>query len=203
MTAIPLDSIRRDNHIQQRVGGLQTPRVREYAKAMREDANFPPIVVYYDGQDYWLADGFHRVAAAEEAKRKKIEADIHPGTYRDAILHAVGANAAHGIRRTNADKRKAVLTLLQDREWRQWSDHELARVTHTTQPFVSKVRHQALDGDTSTLRKGADGRIINTGNIGRNLPLQRLEQAWERASASERQQWLEGHQEEILALRRS
>ncbi|QXD15805.1 hypothetical protein GQ464_002330 [Rhodocaloribacter litoris] len=59
---------------------------------------------------------------------------------RDAILHSVGANAEHGLRRTGADKRRAVMTLLQDEEWRRWSDREIARRCRVSHPFVAKMR---------------------------------------------------------------
>ncbi|MBT3274957.1 MAG: streptomycin biosynthesis regulator, partial [Spirochaetales bacterium] len=49
----------------------------------------------------------------------EIDADIRQGTQQDAVLHSVGANAAHGARRTNDDKRLAVKTLLCDGEWSQ------------------------------------------------------------------------------------
>ena len=38
------------------------------------------------------------------------------GTQRDAILWSISANATHGLRRTNEDKRRAVTRLLQDPE---------------------------------------------------------------------------------------
>jgi hypothetical protein len=56
-----------------------------------------------------------------------IAADVRPGGQREAILHSVGANAKHGWRRSNEDKRKTVLTLLNDPEWAQWSDREIGR----------------------------------------------------------------------------
>ena len=68
----------------------------------------------FDGTDYWLADGFHRFWAAKEAGLTEIYEEIHPGTLRDAILFSLSANSKHGLRRTNADKRKAVQTLLDD-----------------------------------------------------------------------------------------
>ena len=53
-----------------RFGGTQ-PRARlddaiiqEYAEAMIAGDVFPPVAVFHDGADYWLADGFHRVNAA-------------------------------------------------------------------------------------------------------------------------------------------
>jgi hypothetical protein len=46
---------------------------------------------------------------------------------RDALLFSVGANAIHGHRRTNEDKRRAVDVLLNDPEWRVWNDSEIAR----------------------------------------------------------------------------
>jgi uncharacterized ParB-like nuclease family protein len=88
--------------------------VEEYAAAMADGAKFPAITVFYDGAEYWLADGFHRLAATDTAGREKINCDVRQGTRRDAVLHSVGANAAHGMRRTNDDKRRAVRVMLED-----------------------------------------------------------------------------------------
>lgn len=122
--------------------GLNQETVAEYAEAMRRGERFPAIEVFHDGLDYWLADGFHRHAAWKEAfgSSEKIPTIIKPGTRRDAILAAAAANARHGLRRTPADKRRAVLVLLQDDEWSQWSDNEIARRCGVSQPFVSKLR---------------------------------------------------------------
>ena len=43
------------------------------------------MVVYYDGQDYWLYDGFHRVYAALSLNRFDIEAEVVQGTYSDMV----------------------------------------------------------------------------------------------------------------------
>jgi hypothetical protein len=101
---------------------------------------FPLVVVFFDGAEYWLADGFHRIIAAEELGLAEIAADVREGTRRDAILFAVGANAAHGLKRTNRDKRNTVMLLLKDPEWSAWSDGEIARRCAVTQQFVSKLR---------------------------------------------------------------
>jgi hypothetical protein len=52
----------------------------------------------------------------------EIAADVRAGGRRDAILYAVGANAAHGLKRTNRGKRNAVMVLLKDPEWSDWAD---------------------------------------------------------------------------------
>ncbi len=44
--------------------------VADYAADMASGAGFPPVVVYFDGTDYWLADGFHRVRAATRIARR-------------------------------------------------------------------------------------------------------------------------------------
>jgi len=111
-----------------RIDGGTQPRtefnedvIAEYAQLLPEGAEFPAITVYFDGAHYWLADGFHRYWAAKRANAELSINVIH-GSNRDAILHSVGANAKHGLRRSNQDKRKAVTTLLLDKEWCQWSD---------------------------------------------------------------------------------
>jgi len=167
METLKLEQIIRDESIQQRVGGIQDTRVREYTKSMLNGDYFPPVIVFREGEKYWLADGFHRCSAAEELGKTKIEVDIKEGSKREAILYAVGANADHGIRRTNVDKRKSALTLLRDQEWQKWSDHEIAKRTRTTQPFISKLRRELTGGKESAHRKAANGRVMNTQNIGR------------------------------------
>ena len=52
----------------------------------------------------------------------KISADVREGSRRDAILYAVGANAWRGLKRTNRDKRNAVMVLLKDPEWGRRQD---------------------------------------------------------------------------------
>lgn len=164
-TMLDLAIIRTSGGTQTRSGTYQAT-VDEYAEAMRAGAEFPPVEVFLDGENYWLADGFHRVAAAREAGYEAIAANVHLGTRRDAVLYSVGANATHGLRRSNADKRRAVEMLLKDEEWRQWSDREIARRVGVSATFVGSVRATVSDGQSSTVRKGADGRAIDTANIG-------------------------------------
>lgn len=142
---LPIDRIRTDGGTQPREQ-INPDVVDAYAEilAQNEDHAFPPIVVFLDGPlkapHYWLADGFHRLDAHKKAGRKSIRADIHNGTQRDAVLYSVGANAEHGLQRSNADKRRAVLTLLQDEEWGQWSDREIARRCRVDHKTVANVR---------------------------------------------------------------
>lgn len=129
-------------------GGTQ-PRVRicdelvdDYAASYRDNDPMPPLDVFYDGTDYWLADGFHRLAGAIKADQAKIECFINEGSLRDAVLFSVGANATHGQRRTNVDKRRAVKTLLEDPEWQDWSDNVIARACHVSNHLVADIRDE-------------------------------------------------------------
>ena len=108
---IPLSKLKRDPKTQQRIG-LNEETVGEYKEAISLGAKFPPIKVRFDGEHYWLWDGFHTAQAYERLKLTEIEAEVTPGNLRDAILDSVGANAEHGLRRSREDKRKAVLALL-------------------------------------------------------------------------------------------
>lgn len=116
--------------------------VAEYADAMKDGAKFPPAVVFHDGAEYFLADGFHRFFAAKKCGSPGIFCDVREGTSRDAILFSFGANGTHGLRRTAADKRKAVITMLEDIEWQDWSDREIARQCCVSHPFVAALRKE-------------------------------------------------------------
>jgi ParB-like chromosome segregation protein Spo0J len=64
-------------------------KVREYAGMIRRREKIQPTMVYHDGQNYWLADGFHRVTAAQRLGRKRIKATIVPGTYTQSASISV------------------------------------------------------------------------------------------------------------------
>jgi ParB-like chromosome segregation protein Spo0J len=108
---LPLSHISRNQRAQPRAK-LDEQVIAEYAEAMRQGEIFPPVTVFYDGKDYWLADGYLRFEAAARIGRDSISAEVHEGTLRDATLWAVGANATHGRRRSEADKQRAARQLL-------------------------------------------------------------------------------------------
>src|SRR3954452_4224513 len=123
---VPLDMIRLDGGTQPRAA-IDESLVAEYAEAMENRVRFPPVVAFTDGADTWLADGFHRWHAGKRAGLMTIATDLRQGSRRDAIFFSVGANAAHGQRRTPEDRRRAVQTLLGDPEWSRWSDRRIAK----------------------------------------------------------------------------
>lgn len=124
---------------------LHYPTVEEYAEALRGDAEFPPLIVFFDGTDHWLADGFHRLEAYKQCGYVEVPVDFRKGSKRDAILFSVGANARHGLPRTNEDKRRAVMVLLNDPEWGKKSDRWIAEQAAVSAMMVSRMRK-----DTST-----------------------------------------------------
>jgi hypothetical protein len=146
--SLAVANIRRDGGTQARVGNNEET-VESYAEAMRDGRwEWTPgnaVIVYVDDDwVYWLADGFHRVEAAQRAGRDTVLADIRRGARRDAVLYAAGANAAHGLRRTRQDVRRAIEVLLRDEEWVGWSDREIARHARCNHETVGTVRRELI-----------------------------------------------------------
>lgn len=139
---------------------INSEAVTEYAAAMEDAANkFPPVIVFHDGKQYILADGFHRVEAARRNGFKDILAEVHKGTKSDALRFALSANCAHGIPRTHADKRSSVEMALT--EWPEMSDLELSRVCAVGNHLVAEVR-KGLESNMAIphveTRIGRDGK---------------------------------------------
>ncbi len=146
--SIPITDIA-DGSAQMRVE-MKPDVVLDYADDMAAGAIFPPVIVYFDGTTFWLGDGFHRVAAARKLERESIDAEVRDGDARQAILHGIGSNASHGLRRTQADKRRAVERLLRDEEWSMWSNREIAKAAKVDHKTVAKVRREILGGEFPT-----------------------------------------------------
>lgn len=126
-----------------------------------EGQQWPGLHLVAQGDQLWLADGFHRLHAAKQAGLTQFQAIIETGTQRDAIQMSLGANARHGKRRTNADKRRAVERALLDDQWVRWTDARIARLCYVTSSLVSKVRtslEQTGEITYETILHGEDGR---------------------------------------------
>lgn len=113
------------------------PSVNEYKQLLLDSQpdEWPfqePLVAYRLRGKLKVVSGFTRGRAAQLAERQHVPVLILTGSKRDALNHALGANAEHGYRRTNRDKRKAVLRAIGE-----YPDHsavaiaELCKVSHT------------------------------------------------------------------------
>ncbi len=150
-----ISALRRESQFQARLA-VSREVIANYAAVMKAGARFPAPLVYKFEGEYWVVDGFHTIAAAELAGLQHIEVLVCEGSRRDALLAAASANASHGLQRTTADKRRAIQMLLEDEEWRRWSDTEIARRVGVTDKTVAAVRN------------GHDGTLGNSESTGKN-----------------------------------
>jgi len=108
---LDISKIRIDGDTQPRLA-IDQGVVAEYVGLLEAGAEFPPVQVVSDGAAHWLVDGFHRYFAHRKLERKQIKAEVTTGVLSEAQWLSLGANKAHGLRRTNNDKAKAVIKAL-------------------------------------------------------------------------------------------
>ena len=148
MKKLKIEQIEIDAGTQTRVQ-LHDTTVEDYAEAMTAGKKFPPVVVFYDGTHFFLADGFHRLMAAALNGWKEIESDIRKGGRVDALKHSLGANTGHGLRRTGPDKRRCVEIAL--KEFPKLSARAVAEMCGVSDPFVLEIKKvEVLTVSTST-----------------------------------------------------
>jgi ParB-like chromosome segregation protein Spo0J len=123
---VGLNNITVDPEIQSRVK-CDREFERQFAEAMLRGDLFPPVDVFWDGEAYLLADGFHRYSAHQRVGQDNIRCRIHEGSRRDAIVFSAGANRAFSIPRTLDDMRKAAGMLFADDEWFNKSAEQIAK----------------------------------------------------------------------------
>ena len=111
-TALSITEIRIDGGTQMREK-LCHDTAERYAEHMRDGDEFPPVTVFFDGSDYWLADGFHRCEAAKQAGVEMVPGDVRQGSRLDAIKYACRANDSNGLSRTKGDLAKSYANAVQ------------------------------------------------------------------------------------------
>jgi hypothetical protein len=163
--------IRTDLGTQMRVA-MNEDVVKEYAEAMQAGCEFPALRAYFDEPNdvIILADGFHRLAAHNKIRpNDQILVELIIGTAEDAQWESIGANKAHGLRRTNEDKRNAVKMALLHPKGAGESNRKIAEHVGVNESTDRRIRHElesTAQTTQSNSRTGRDGRTINTARIG-------------------------------------
>lgn len=131
--------------------------VDEYASDMKAGAVFPAIIVFAEkgSERIILGDGEHRLLATQLNGKKTINCEVRVGDKAKALRYSLGANDKHGLRRTQADKRKAVLMAMNEPEYEDWSLRALSELCHVSHELVRQIKQEinekakALDDEDS------------------------------------------------------
>lgn len=118
--------------------------IEMYQKDIENGQEMPAIDVYAEkgSSRHILADGFHRLIATINAGHDEIKVDVYEGGMHEALLHALGANTLHGLRRSNSDKIHAVQMALKDPAISQLTQQEIADVCRVSVKTVYRVEQK-------------------------------------------------------------
>jgi hypothetical protein len=188
---VRLDAVAIDAGTQVRAA-IDEATVTHYAERMTAGDVFPAIVLFHDGTQHHLADGFHRVLAAQRIQWRELDAEVRPGTKADAIWFALAANRANGKPMTGADKRHAIVLALQT--WPDRSTRMIAAQIGCDQSFVVKVRPQVMTDSSPARVTGKDGKSYPASRTPvRRPPEERRDQIAELASKGYSTRQIAGH----------
>jgi hypothetical protein len=163
-----LKEIRIDGGTQARKS-LNQDVVNEYAQQMQDGAIFPPVVVFNDGSDLWLADGFHRYFAHRQNGELEIEVEIHQGTVDDATLYAIGATRKRGLPFNREDLKEIIARIVKHPVWGTWPTRKVADLIGCSAMTVSRVKSSIEEAPKSvsyTTRQGTQ-TVMDTSSIGK------------------------------------
>jgi hypothetical protein len=160
--SLKLEDIRLDGDTNPRAE-LDRDVVHDYAEKYAAGVKMPPPLVFFDGEKNWLVDGFHRWHAARKAKVEKLLCTIVKGTLEAARWASYAQNQAHGQRRSNPDKQRAVIAALRHPKAASMTDVSIAEHVGVGHDMVADHRAK-LAQDTSlrnpqTENKGKPRRV--------------------------------------------
>jgi hypothetical protein len=156
-----LNKIRIDGDTQARER-LDESVVAEYAAHMKDGAKFPPLIVFYDGTDNWLADGFHRYFAYKQHAALDVDVEVREGTKDDALLYAFGAAAQRGLPMNHQDYKAIIKRMLAHPVWSQWTNTTIAKHIGCSSMTVGRIKKElekeSAPPDTTKKYKDKDGK---------------------------------------------
>lgn len=164
ISLVKIERIGGDPRLQMREGINETV-VEEYVEQVKlrqekgEHGEFPgkPLVTFFDKKEKkeWLADGYQRLEAYKRCGLKSVTVERHEGSFREAWLYALSANAGHGLKRSKNDIAKAIRAVLLDAELKDLSTVKIAELVKCSSQYVSKVKAEIGHSSEAGQRKSA------------------------------------------------
>lgn len=172
--SLPIELPRIDADTQSRIK-INDDTVVDYAAlivASDGEWPFPPIDVFHDGTDYYVADGFHRLLGAMRTKRGSIPCRIHTGTAMDARIFGMTANDTHGMRMTRADKRACIEWLLDNggKMTQKAIAEAVGVVARTVSTVVADRKYESTPPKPLPDSRGADTQVASPPEGGDGQP---------------------------------
>jgi hypothetical protein len=205
LTILAVDRIKLDWRAQPR-DHVNEDVATQYGELMREGQwdyarSTGPIVVFSDGAEHWLADGFHRVLGAKAAGIAEVLCEVQPGSLRDAQWHSFSANALHGYPRGRKDVDRILRRIFEDEKWSTEPVRDIAEHTGIPATTVFRYRDRILyaaktvePANSVPVEQGSGGRqllaatrisyVLTEGaeHVGRLTPAEYLDiSTWKRA----------------------
>jgi ParB-like chromosome segregation protein Spo0J len=127
--------------------------ILDLARALRDGAKFPPILVFPVGREYYVMDGHHRLAAYDtEGWTRMIPAKVFSGTLAEATRMALRGNARNKLPMTKADRLSAAWRLVKE----EAADDSIATIASDS--GVSKATVSNMRAVLATLKEMAVSR---------------------------------------------
>ncbi|MDE2100988.1 MAG: ParB/RepB/Spo0J family partition protein [Patescibacteria group bacterium] len=173
---------------------LSDEAIEEYAAAFD---NMPAVTLMFDQTTnlHWVVDGAHTISAARKLGKSDVPAKVKSGSYHEAFKEAAHANAEHGVRITNADKRHRVEVALADPVMSTWSNPMIADACGVSHDTVWRMRPEPSDSEGSKTI-GRDGKARSAPK-----PRQPREEkpSEKQPASSDTRQPSNGHKEEVAS----
>lgn len=185
-----LSQITLDPKLMMRVS-LNQDIIDEYAQDMLDGDKFPPVIIFNDGDNNFLVEGFKRYHACKKNGFEIIDADVRMGTYDDAFDYALTvANRINGERYSQEDKRYQLNMALDMPRYAGKSDRELGRILKVSHTFVSNTRKAT----------GQQPEVIETTRKGKPVKVKSIKKELEDELAPEDQNKIEEIATEMLGI---
>ena len=146
---LPVSSLQKSPRAHNRIY-FDRAKMAAFAEQMREGVVFSPIRVWWDGITYWLADGLHRVMAAEQAGLSEIPCEIHLGTQSNAQWDCYAHLAVHALRGSLEERQSLFALVFQHLDASALSDDRIAQHLGVAESLVRQWRKRFLPQGTIT-----------------------------------------------------